>query len=298
MFFLSALFSVVAPFPLIVLQLVRGRGWAAAALFTNALLVYLLAGPMSLGMYVVWIASIAWVMPELLRRGLKIEWVVSVCLGVMAVLGTVLVYIACAAKLGGIVGALLHPATVLAEIKGQLSSWIDQVAALIRQAAVSNGGLGSQADVERGLTEWKSSLLAEFPSAIAVFSLVIAWLNLVLVLRLNPARVRERVGVPAGGLRQWKSPEWLVWPTLLFGAGALFAPGPWQLVSLNALRFVLAIYVLQGLGIVAFVMDRAKVRPWVRLLIYLSSVLFGIPLVLGIGFFDLWFDFRSRLRQR
>jgi uncharacterized protein YybS (DUF2232 family) len=68
-------------------------------------------------------------------------------------------------------------------------------------------------------------------------------------------------------------------------------------VSLNVFKFLMAIYALQGLSILAFAFDAWRVRGGFRALIYLLAVFFMMPLLLSLGFFDLWFDFRGKFRQ-
>jgi hypothetical protein len=147
------------------------------------------------------------------------------------------------------------------------------------------------------LEEWKQGVIVEFPSAIAVFSLFLVWANLVTLLRVNPNGVREKLGLDAGYLRRWKAPEWLVWPTILTGAFLLFDAGRISDVSLNVFRFLMAVYALQGLSILSFFFDAWNVRGIFRTAGYLAAVFLMMPLLLSLGFFDLWFDFRSKVRQ-
>ena len=59
----------------------------------------------------------------------------------------------------------------------------------------------------------------------------------------------------------------------------------------------MAIYALQGLSVLSFFFEAWNVRGLFRALIMVAGVLFMMPLVLSLGFFDLWFDFRSKIRQ-
>jgi hypothetical protein len=68
----------------------------------------------------------------------------------------------------------------------------------------------------------------------------------------------------------------------------------WNLVFGSA-----ALFVVRGIAIQAFWMDRGKVRPLVRAAFWTASVVLFLPVYVsitsGIGLFDAWFDFR---RQR
>ena len=65
--------------------------------------------------------------------------------------------------------------------------------------------------------ECKDAVRAEFPAALAIFLLVMVWAKLMSALRMGPARIREGLGLGIDYVRSWKSPEWLVYPTIVCG---------------------------------------------------------------------------------
>jgi uncharacterized protein YybS (DUF2232 family) len=100
-------------------------------------------------------------------------------------------------------------------------------------------------------------------------------------------------------LREWKGPEPLVWG--LIGCGfALFIPGQdaVQLVALNFLLVIGACYFAQGLAVIAYFFHKNKVPRFLRGMTYVLIIFQQIftLLVVGLGLFDLWGDFR-RLRK-
>jgi hypothetical protein len=277
-FFLSALFSVFAPLPLLVLRFRSGRLWCALAVVTNAAIVGFTAGRTSLAFYATFVAALALVMGELVAARRSLERVALLTLLAMGLTGALIVSW----------HSHLHHANPLLELRQELSTTVDYL-----QTAVSQGGSVSPADAE----EWKSNLMLEFPSAIAVFALILVWANLTVLLRVNPAGVREKMGLDASFLRNWKLPEWLVWPTILTGFFLIVNIGQVSVVSLNVFRFLMAIYAIQGLCILSFFFDVWNVRGIFRALSFLAAVFLMMPLLLSLGFFDLWFDFRSKFRQ-
>ena len=104
----------------------------------------------------------------------------------------------------------------------------------------------------------------------------------------------------SGDLREWKSPDRLVW-LLLAPSLALFLPLGWPVrtVAVNVVFVCLLFYFLQGLAIVAYYFHHKRVPMFFRVLGYLLIVFeqFLTVLVIGLGFFDLWGDFR-RLQRR
>jgi uncharacterized protein YybS (DUF2232 family) len=97
---------------------------------------------------------------------------------------------------------------------------------------------------------------------------------------------------------QWQAPEVCVWA--LIGSGlACFLPLPGLLtLGLNLLLVVGFLYLLQGLAILTYYLNKIAVPPILRGLAYLVLVLQPL-LLLGVaafGLFDLWCDFR-RIRN-
>ena len=104
----------------------------------------------------------------------------------------------------------------------------------------------------------------------------------------------------AGDLKEWKSPDHMVW-FLLVPSLALFLPLGWPLraVAVNVVFVCSAFYFFHGLAIVAYYFHHKKVPMFFRVLGYLLIVFEQVltVLVIGLGFFDLWGDFR-RLKRR
>lgn len=144
---------------------------------------------------------------------------------------------------------------------------------------------------------WKQGLIVELPSAVAVVALVMVWANLTLMLRLNPRNIRARLGIRPDFFQNWKAPEWLIWPAIASGATLLADLGPITDVGRNLFKFLMAIYAFQGFSILSFFFTRWKLNKFVRVGGYLVAVFLLMPLLLSLGFFDLWFDFRSKFRQ-
>ncbi len=104
----------------------------------------------------------------------------------------------------------------------------------------------------------------------------------------------------AEDLKEWKSPDHMVW-FLLVPSLALFLPLGWPLrtVAVNVVFVCTAFYFFHGLAIVAYYFHHKKVPMFFRVLGYLLIIFEQVltVLVIGLGFFDLWGDFR-RLKRR
>jgi uncharacterized protein YybS (DUF2232 family) len=96
-------------------------------------------------------------------------------------------------------------------------------------------------------------------------------------------------------LREWKGPEPLVWGLIACGF-ALFVPGLGvaRVIAMNFLLVIGACYFAQGLAVIGFFFHKNKVPRFLRGLTYVLIVFQQIfmLLVVGLGLFDLWGDFR------
>ena len=73
LFFMSAIFTLFAPIPLLLLRVRSGRFWMLLAALTNSALVYALAGKLSLAYYGVMVVVLTVVMSEGVSRLKSIE---------------------------------------------------------------------------------------------------------------------------------------------------------------------------------------------------------------------------------
>ena len=102
-------------------------------------------------------------------------------------------------------------------------------------------------------------------------------------------------------LREWKGPEALVWGLIACGF-ALFIPdlGLLRTVALNFLLVIGAFYFAQGLAVIGFFFHKNNVPRFLRGLTYVLIVFQQIftLLVVGLGLFDLWGDFRRLSKNK
>ncbi len=143
-----------------------------------------------------------------------------------------------------------------------------------------------------------SAVLQVIPALAFAGFVTFILINLFLLYRRFPDR--HSFFMSTGDLREWKSPESLVWCFIVSGF-FLFLPG-WealQTVALNLFLVIAVFYFFQGLAIVAFYFHQKNVPFFLRSLAYCFIVFEQIFMlfVVGLGLFDLWGDFR-RLKKK
>ena len=132
-----------------------------------------------------------------------------------------------------------------------------------------------------------------YPALLIIGSAVVVWANVLVSVRLLRARgLSEPEFMP---LDRWRAPERLVWGGIAAGFASFL---PWDGVSflaVNALVVLAAMYGFQGLSILQFFMNKARISRPFRVAAY-GLILIQQYLVAGmalVGLFDQWFDFRK-----
>ena len=74
----------------------------------------------------------------------------------------------------------------------------------------------------------------------------------------------------------------------------LFRLNSRQIFAINVFKVLMAIYSFQGISILSHFFDLWGLKGIFRMLSYGLALFFMMPLVLSVGFFDLWFDFRGK----
>lgn len=135
------------------------------------------------------------------------------------------------------------------------------------------------------------------PGLLFVSLSLIVLINIVFLCRRFPDRRAQWLSVD--NFREWKGPEPLVWGVIACGF-VLFIPGLEfvRIFAINILLVIGACYFIQGLSIIAYYFHKNKVPRFLRGVTYVLIAFEQIftLLVVGLGLFDLWGDFR-RLRK-
>lgn len=282
--FLTGFFAVFSPLPLLLAYFHKSRRWAWLASLTNALVVFGLTGWSGVAIYLILVLVTALSLSEWVRLKLSMEMSVLLTLLTVFVVGVG----------SGLVYCSIHHLSPMNELREYISQSVNTVFQTLNSSQwMTTESDSSVADLE----EWKRSFLVEFPSAVAICALAFVWANIVLLFKMNPGKVRERLGLDAQFLQKWKASEFLVWPTIISGFFLLFDAGTVTDVALNCFKFLMAIYALQGLSILSYFFDLWGIRGLFRGVGFVIAVLLMTPLLLSLGFFDLWFDFRAKLKQ-
>ena len=258
-----------------------GKGSGLVALAT-AMLFYLGGKEMALGYSL--LALMVLLLLFCFGRGWPIEWVVaSAAAGMLAALSAALLF-----SFGSLSG-------VRDGVGAALKENLDLSLGLYDKMGLSSQGL--ELLRERGPQIVEMVLRITPALAFAGFVTVIL-INIFFLMRRFPER--HSLLASTADLREWRSPEPLVWCFILSGFGLFLPAGETvRTWALNLFLMMAVFYFFQGLSIVAYYFHHKHVPYFLRGLAYVLIVFEQIftLFVVGLGLFDLWGDFR-RLKKK
>ncbi len=156
--------------------------------------------------------------------------------------------------------------------------------------------LGVPAENIRPIIDSKEVIVRTFlfviPSIWCVVAIVAAWIN---ILAGRKLLVANGFYFPDfGPLNRWKAPDKLIWMLIVSGVMLAIPVTAFKFTGLNGVIVILTIYFIQGIAIVSFFFEKKGFPIMLRVFFYLMllnhAVLF---LVIGLGLFDLWANFRK-----
>lgn len=136
-------------------------------------------------------------------------------------------------------------------------------------------------------------LVRIIPAIVITSTLFVAWANLLIA---KPILKKRDLFYPDfGSLNRWKAPEFLVWGVIGCGLLLLYPDKAFKMFGLNGLIIFMMIYFFQGVAIVSFYFKKKQFSRLLRVFLYSLIALQQIVLlvVIGIGFFDIWLNFRK-----
>ena len=86
-----------------------------------------------------------------------------------------------------------------------------------------------------------------------------------------------------------------MWVVIACGLIMLFFDNPARVISLNALIILGTIYFFQGIAIVSYLFEKKGFPRRLRIVLYslIAIQQLFLLVVIGLGFFDMWLNFRK-----
>lgn len=136
-------------------------------------------------------------------------------------------------------------------------------------------------------------LVRIIPSMATALTLFVAWTSILLALPI--IKSKNFYCPDYGSLKQWKAPETMVWFVIGSGLALLIPFQLLKIVGLNCIIVLMTIYFFQGIAIVSFYFEKKRFPRLLKIFIYsiIAMQQMILILVVGLGFFDMWLNFRK-----
>ena len=274
---LTGYFALISPLPIFILTLKNPIWISLLAVLSNLALIASGGNPSEVAIAGFFWFAVGILFPFLIKKSGKVQ------------LSFLLSFIYLAGILFASIAVLAHQAHlgVVDYVHSEVSMGFDRLLAVQDEGLIP---LKKMID-EEGRSEVLKQFMIELPPGILITLLLTFWLNLLCASTLVDDFL------PKVFWSQYKTPEWLIWPTLVFGALFAFTENVPYYIGLNGFVVLMAIYAFQGLSILGFGLNRYKIYGIKRFFVFCLVILLAWPMLLSLGFFDLWFDFRAKFGQ-
>lgn len=278
---LGIIVGMLTPVPLILVYLQRGKITGLITISAVGLALFVLVGPELAIAFIASYGLMAAAMAESTRLSFSFEKVILTSTLVPAVFTLVMLF----AGLGG------EDKSSMKALEDTLAKAAEGYIQVLEKSGETPENLK---EVRKSVAETIPTAARIFPSFVVVSTLVGAVINFLTVrylwLRFYPRKYFEGVDVS-----RWMLPDVTVW-VLIAAVGSIFlGPEFSHILGMNLTIVLLFLYFFQGLSIVTHILKAKSFPKWVWIIIFilvlLNPMFFG--LVVGMGLFDIWVDFRK-----
>jgi len=282
---LGPVVGLFIPLPILFYRLKLGRFSGLLILAAASLIVTALVGWGSVGTtaFLFEVGLVGLVLPELLEMNLDVEKTVGVTAGVILLAGAVILGLY----------SIISAATPWALASDYLNKSANLALAMYREMEPSDENIGI---LTASMDAIVYIALRVMPALLIVGALFLVWSNLLLARPL--LRSKQLLSPEFVRLDEWRAPEPLVWVAI--GSGFLILVGHegLKLAGINGLIVMMMIYFFQGIAVVSFYFKKKRFPKGLRFILYglIAMQQFLLLLVITMGFFDMWIDFR-RIRK-
>jgi uncharacterized protein YybS (DUF2232 family) len=286
-FFISVFIPVIGlfgalfiPLPILYYRLKLGRrNGALVPVISGSILYFVIGGVSADILFFVELLLVGFMLGELIELNYSIDKTILYATGAVLFTGFL-----------GLVGySLLSGEGIYAIVSDYVTNNLELTMVLYQNMGMSEENIHL---IDRFLAELQPLIVQILPAMVTASTLFVAWTNILIA---RPVLKRRSLVYPDfGPLKMWKAPEYLVWGVIGCGL-ALFIPGSViNTVGQNGLLILMTVYFFQGIAIVSFYFEKKRLPRFIRFFLYtLIAVQHLILLaVIGLGFFDMWVNFR------
>jgi len=278
---LGPLAGLFIPLPILFYRFKLGRSLGLLILTAVTLIVTFIVGWNSIGTvaFLFELGLVGLILPEVFEMNMSVEKTVGITTGAVLATGAVMLALY----------SLLLTTSPWALVSDYLEKSAKLALAMYREMDASEEKIGILA---RSLDGIVYLVLRIMPAIVIVTTLFVVWSNLLLARFL--LRSKQLFCPDFGRLNQWKAPEPLIWVAIASGGLLLFGHPGIKMLGINGLIVIMTIYFFQGIAIVSFYFEKKQFPKILRAFLYglIAVQQLLLLVVITVGFFDMWIDFR------
>ncbi|NNL43781.1 MAG: DUF2232 domain-containing protein [Desulfobacterales bacterium] len=228
---------------------------------------------------------IGFILSELIERRLSIEKTfVYACLGVLS---SSILFVLFYSNISGIQFGSLVSAYIVKNLELTLK--------LYRDIGMAEENIQM---ISSSMESFQYVLIRIIPALATASTLFIIWTSLMLAKPL--LKTKNLYYHDFGQLNLWKTPEYIVWIAIACGILLLIPDRAVRLMGINGILILMTIYFFQGMAIVSFHFEQKQFPRLLRFFLYSLIAIWQVILLLVVilGFFDIWFNFRKLKIQK
>lgn len=278
--------SLFIPLPILFYRAALGRTTGAVIPVVSTLVMLAISGRISVDvLFFIELLILGFVLSEFLEMNLPIEKIVLYgCLTVLL-----------SSAFGLILYSNISHNGVLALFSEYVGRNLRLTLAIYENMGVSQESIQL---VSNSLDQIQYVLVRIIPALIIGSTFLTAWLNLLIARPIF--RAKNLLFPDFGPLNRWEAPDGLVWGVIGCGILILFPSSALKLIGLNGLIIFMIVYFFQGIAIVSYYFEKKQLPRLLKVFLYSLIALQQILLiiVISLGFFDTWLNFRKPKPQK
>jgi uncharacterized protein YybS (DUF2232 family) len=173
-------------------------------------------------------------------------------------------------------------------IQGYISQYLELTSALYTDMGIE----------KQQIDALNAAFVVVMPGMFIVSYMTTVWLNVLIIKRLL-----ARIGIQLknmAALNRFRAPDSLVWGAIGLGVLLALPVGSVKYVVINCLIILLLIYFFQGIAVISFYFQKKESPTFLKVFCYglIAVQIYFLILVIGLGFFDNWINFRKLETQK
>ncbi len=274
-------FSLFIPLPILFYRSKLGRTTGIIVYILSIIIMIVMTGSISLDMFFfAELLLLGFVLSELFEMRLSIEKTISYACASVLITGIVILFFYSNLSNTGIY-------TLASEY---ISRNLELTMAMYESMGVPEESIHV---ISNSMEKIHYVLIRIIPAMLISLTLFVSWTNLLIA---KPLLKAKNIFFPDfDSLKLWKAPEFMVWLFIGCGVMLILPDNSFKILGLNGLIILMTIYFFQGIAIVSFYFEKKNVPRIFRIFLYSVLALQQLVLlsVIGLGFFDMWINFRK-----